>query len=216
MKHRYLLVALSIVLTTSVRAQDLPPIAEKTQGMTRLKGYFPLFWDAGAGKIWLAIPRFNEEFLYVVSQPAGLGSNDVGLDRTQLGSQQVVYFERVGPKILLKAPNLRFRATSENAAEAASVRDAFASSVTWGFTAAAESGDTVLVDATDFIVRDAHGVSRQLREAGQGSFHVDQSRSTVYLPSTRSFPRNTEMEALLTFTTDAPGPHVNEVAADPF
>ena len=216
MMHRLLFIALSIALASPVRAQDLPPIAEKTQGMTRLEGYFPLFWDPDAGKIWLAIPRLNEEFLYVVSQPAGLGSNDIGLDRTQLGSEQVVYFDRVGPKILLKAPNLRFRATSGNAAEEASVRDAFASSVAWGFTAAAESGDSVLVDATDFIVRDGHGVSRRLREAGQGSFHVDQSRSAVYLPSTKSFPENTEMEALLTFTTDAPGQHVNEVAADPF
>jgi hypothetical protein len=197
-------------------AQPLPTIEEKTVGFERMEGFFSMYWDAAGGNVWLEIPRFDEPFLYVVSQPAGLGSNDVGLDRTQLGGERIVHFERVGPKVLLVQPNLDYRAVTENEAERRSVRDAFAPSVVWGFTAAAESGGRVLVNATDFIVRDAHGVVRRLRDTGQGSFGLDASRSTPYLDGTRAFPKNTEMEARLTFTGDNPGRHVREVAADPY
>ncbi len=205
-----------ILLTAAVQAQSLPAIDAETTGFQRHDGYFPIYWDAGEGKLWLEIPRFEEEFLYVVSQPAGLGSNDVGLDRTQLGGQRVVRFERVGPKILLVEPNLRYRASSENPAERASVADAFAPSVVWGFTASAETEGRVLVDATDFVVRDGHGAARALRRSGQGSFSLESSRSAVYPAGTRAFPNNTEMEARLTLTSDDPGAFVREAAADPY
>lgn len=199
----------------STHAQPLPTIEAKTAGFQHHAGFFPIYWDAGEGKIWLEIPRFDGEFLYVVSQPAGLGSNDVGLDRTQLGSERVVRFERVGPKILLAEPNLHFRASSDNPAERASVADAFAPGVVWGFTAAAETDGRVLVDATEFVVRDAHGAARMLRRRGQGSFELDPSRSAVHLPRTKAFPENTEMEARLTLTSEDPGGQVRQVAADP-
>lgn len=213
---KYILCVLISLTVTSTASAQLPSIAEETADMEQMDGYFPLYWDEAEGKIWLEIPRFDVSFLYVVSQPAGLGSNDIGLDRTQLGGERVVHFERMGPKILLVEPNLRFRAVTDNEAERASVRDAFAESVVWGFTAAAATDERVLVDATGFIVRDAHGVQRTLGGSDQGTFQLDPSRSTVYLPTTRSFPDNTEMEARLTFTSDAPGSQVRAVAADPF
>jgi len=123
-------------------------IAKKTEGMRKLPGYFPLYWDAKAGKLWLEIDRWNTEFLHVVSLPAGIGSNDIGLDRGQLGSERIVRFERVGPKVLLIEPNYSFRASGANPDEQRSVEQAFAQSVIWGFTAEAEDGDRVLVDAT--------------------------------------------------------------------
>jgi hypothetical protein len=149
----------------------------------------------------------------------GLGSNPVGLDRGQLGSQRVVRFERTGPKVLLVEPNLDYRAVTDNPAEKRAVREAFASGVVWGFEVAAESddGESVLVDATDFVVRDAHGVVRRLKETEQGTFSLDESRSAPYLDNTKAFPDNTELEARLTFTTDEePGAYVRETAADPY
>lgn len=209
-----LLLALLLSLSPAAPA-PLPTIEEKTAGFERQEGFFPLYWDAAEGRVWLEIPRFEEAFLYAVSLPAGLGSNDVGLDRTQLGGEQLVRFERIGPKILLVAPNLRFRADSESEAERRSVEDAFAPSVVWGFTAAAETGGRVLVDATEFIVRDAHGVVRRLRDTRQGTFRLDVSRSAPHLERTKAFPKNTEMEARLTFVSEDPGAFVREVAADP-
>jgi len=198
--------------------EPLPSIAEKTEDLDRMDGFVPLYWDARAGTLWMEISRFNTPFLYVTSLPAGLGSNPVGLDRGQLGSQRVVQFERTGPKVLLVEPNLDYRATTDNPDEQEAVREAFAPGVVWGFEVGAQSedGETVLVDATDFVVRDAHGVVRRLKETDQGSFSLDESRSAPYLDNVKAFPDNTEMEARLTFTTDEePGEYVQETAADP-
>src|SRR5437870_3042208 len=87
-------------------------IAEKTAGMEKLPGYFTYYWDSKAGKIWLEIDRWETEFLYVNSLPAGVGSNDIGLDRGQLGGQRIVKFSRIGPKVMLTQPNYSFRASS--------------------------------------------------------------------------------------------------------
>ena len=151
----------------------------------------------------------------MVSLPAGLGSNDVGLDRGQLSGERVVRFERVGRRVLLVQPNLRFRASTDNPAEAQAVRDAFAESVVWGFDAAAESDGRVLIDATAFVVRDAHGVADRLRQTGQGSFRLAADRSAAVPEQLKAFPQNTELEARLTFLSDAPGRYVRDVAADP-
>lgn len=199
----------------ALHAQDLPSIAEKTEGAERQDGFLPLYWDAAAGSLYLEIPQLDEELLHVVSLPAGLGSNDVGLDRGQLGGQQVVRFERVGTKVLMVAPNLGARATTDNAAERRAVADAFAEGVVWGFTAVAATDGRVLVDATDFVLHDAHGIADRLRQTGQGSFALDKSRSAVYPPATKAFPQNTELEARLTFTSSDPGGYVRQVAAVP-
>ena len=217
-----LLAALFLACAVPATAQDntddaLPTIAEKTEDMEVEEGFFPLYWDADAGKVWLEIPQMNQEFLYVNSLPIGLGSNDIGLDRGQLGNERVVYFERIGRAVHLVQPNLDYRASTDNPEEAQAVRDAFAKGVLHGFTVAAETGDRVLVDATDFIVRDAHGIVRRLKQTGQGSFSLSDARSAPYLPNLKAFPQNTEMEARLTFTTEGtPGEHVRDTAADPF
>ena len=65
-------------------------------------------------------------------------------------------------------------------------------------------GDKVLVDATDFFLHDAHGVAERLQEAKQGSYHLDAGRSAISMESTKNFPLNTEVESVLTFTTDGP------------
>lgn len=198
-----------------VGAQGGGAIADKTKDTLKLEGYFNLYWDAKAGKLWLEIDKWGTEFLYQSGLAAGVGSNDIGLDRGQLGATRVVRFERSGPKVLLVQENLDFRAVSHDAAEKQAVRDSFAESVLWGFTAAAEENGHVLVDATDFFLRDAHGVSNALKRAKQGAFKLDASRSAIYPANTKNFPRNTEVEATLTFTGDEPGRWVRDVTPDP-
>src|SRR5215203_1408189 len=190
-------------------------ITEKVAGMEKFPGYFPFYWDAKAGKIWLEIDKWNTEFLYVESLPAGIGSNDIGLDRGQLGDSAIVRFDRTGPRVLLVAPNYSFRATTNNADERLAVRDAFAESTLWGFEVAAEEGNRVLVDATKFYLRDVHQVTNTLQRTQQGTYRLEPTRSAFYLPNTKNFPQNTEVETTLTFTGEPTGQFVRQVVPVP-
>ena len=194
--------ATALLSAASAAAKDVPStpsISDKTAGMQAIDGYFPMYWDESAGTLWLEISRFDQEELYLSGLSAGLGSNDIGLDRGQTRSRLVV-FERVGPKIFMVQRNYQFRADSDNADERRTVEDAFATSILWGFTVAAETDGRVLVDTTDFLLRDTHGVVPRLRQDGQ--YRVDPSRSAVYLERTKGFPQNTEIEVTVTFTSE--------------
>ena len=192
---------------------SIPSIEDKTRDMTHLEGFFDLYWDDSAGKLYWEVGLWDKEFLYQVSLASGLGSNPVGLDRGQLGRTHLLEARRVGPTVLLVEPNYRYRARSDNPDEVRAVRDAFAPSTHWGFKVEAESGARVLVDGTDFFLRDSHGIARRLKDAEQGDFELDRSRSVIHLPRTKAFPRNTEIEALLTFTSASPGQLVWSTAA---
>jgi len=193
-----------------------PTITEKVAGMEKLPGYFPFYWDAKAGKVWLEIDKGKSEFLYVESLPAGIGSNDLGLDRGQLGQSHIVRFERTGPKVLLIASNYGYRANSDDADERRAVKDAFAESTLWGFEVAAEEGGRALVDATAFYLRDAHGIPGTLQRSQQGNFRLDPTRCAFYLANTKNFPQNTEVETTLTFTSEGEaGPMVRQVTPIP-
>jgi len=194
---------------------QMPTIGEKTAGMQKLPGYFNLYWDAKQGKLWLEIDKWGTEFLYQSGLPAGIGSNDIGLDRGQLGATRIVRFDRSGPKVLLMQENLEYRAVSNDPDERRAVRDSFAESALWGFTVAAEEKDRALVDATDFFLRDAHHVPEALQRTKQGAFHLEGTRSAIYLANTRNFPLNTEVEATLTFAGAEPGPWVRQVTPSP-
>ena len=187
-----------------VATSESPPSIEETvAAMEKLDGLFPLYWDAAAGTLYMEIDRFDEDVLYVRGLAAGLGSNDIGLDRGQgRGSGDLVRFERVGPKILMLQPNLRYRADSENPDERVAVEDAFAQSVLWGFTVAAETDGRTLVDMTEFLVRDTHDVAATLQPA---QYRLDSSRSVISREHTKAFPKNIILNAVLTFTTQGDG-----------
>ncbi|HTV01587.1 MAG TPA: DUF5117 domain-containing protein, partial [Luteitalea sp.] len=208
---------LAPALTFDAAAQAQPvKISERTRQWTKMDGFVPMYWDELAGRLYLEIAKFDQELLYQTSLPAGLGSNPVGLDRGQLGSTAVVTFQRVGPKVLLTQSNYRFRAISNDAAERQAVADSFARSVLWGFTVAAAEDGRVLVDATDFLLRDAHGVGERLRGANQGTYRLDASRTAFHLPRTKAFPKNSEIETIVTMVTDGPpGPLVSQVTPTP-
>jgi len=203
---------LSLLLSASLHAQA---ITDKVKGMEKFQGFFTFYWDAKAGKVWLEIDKWNSEFLYVESLPAGIGSNDIGLDRGQLGNSAIVRFDRSGPRVLLVAPNYAFRAYTNNADERTAVKDAFAESTLWGFEVAAEEGGRVLVDATNFYLRDVHQVTNTLQRGQQGTYRLDTTRSAFYLPNTKNFPQNTEVETTLTFTGEPTGAFVRQVVPVP-
>lgn len=173
-----------------------PSIEEKTARMKKIDGFVPMYWDEAAGQLFLEVGRLGVEMLHYAGFGSGLGSNDIGIDRGQLAGSRIVVFERVGPRVLLVQPNYRFRARTDNRAEVRAVRDAFARSVLWGFTVAAESEGRVLVDATEWLVRDALNLAPRLRP---GTYRFEPTRSTVYLPGTFGFPKNSEIEVELTF-----------------
>ena len=208
------LVFIPLFIIAQDKKSDVPmkrKISDVTEKMQKIDGFVPLYLNADDGKIYLEISRFNKEFLYQVSLPTGVGSNPIGLDRGQLGNTKVVYFERAGNKILLVQPNFDYRALGNNAAEKRSVEESFAKSVIWGFKIEATEGDRILVDATSFLIRDAHGVADRLNQAKQGSFGFDESRSALYLPNTKGFPKNTEVESTITLTSkSATGRLINE------
>ncbi len=200
-----------------VKAQTTNAIEEKTKHMKPYTGFFNFYWDDSTGKIWLQINKLDTEILYQTSLPAGLGSNDVGLDRGINGTTYIVKLSRVGNKVLMIEPNYAYRAVSGDAAEKRAVEQSFAQSTIWGFTIAAENNGTLLVDATDFLLRDALQVSNRLQSSNQGSYGVDVSRSAMYLPRTKDFPLNTEFETTITFVNrdGKPGNYVSSVTPAP-
>src|SRR4249920_3641627 len=166
------------------RAAAPQTVEDRTAGLKKLDGYFPLYWDERTGGMLLEIARFDSEFLFSSGLSAGLGSNDIGLDRGSGGGSRIVQFQRVGPRVMLVQGNQSFRSSSKNPLERKSVEDSFAKSILWGFTVAAESPNRILVDATDFFLRDVTGAGNSLRP---GNYRVDRTRSAFYLPNTRNF-----------------------------
>ena len=213
--------ALAVLVLSAFASAQI--ISTKTAGMKRIDGYLPLDWDAKAGKLYLEIPHFDADghspdVLYTHSLPYGTGSNDLGLDRGQISRGQLVRFERTGPKVLLVEPNQRFRSTSSDPNEVLAVRQSFPESILYGFKVEAEDpSGAVLVDATEFFLRDAHDVIGTLTRTQQGTYKLDATRSTIALDATKAFPKNTEIESILTFITDGParGEFVRDVTPDP-
>ncbi|HNO92279.1 MAG TPA: DUF5117 domain-containing protein, partial [bacterium] len=190
-------------------------LANKTATMKKYDGYIPYYWDEKSGKIFLEVERWDNDFIYIVGLSHGVGSNDIGLDRGQIGGSRLVRFTRVGPKVLLIESNTYYRANSGDPRERQAVRESFAESILWGFTVDAEEGRRVLVDATSFFMRDAHDVAGTLKSAEQGNYQVDASRSAMYMERTKNFPRNSEFDAVLTFTGGPAGEWLRSVTPSP-
>ena len=190
-------------------------ITEKTKGMKKLPGFFNIYWAESSGKLWLELEDFEKEFLYVNSLTAGVGSNDIGLDRGQLGNQRIVFFKRIGPKVLMIQPNYSYRANTNDKKEKKAVADGFAQSALWGFKVEAEQSGKVLVDATEFFLQDSHGIVDRLKSRKMGSYKVEKSRSAINLPGTMSFQKNTNVETILTYVGTSPGSYVRQVTPTP-
>ena len=192
-------------------SKTISPLDSKTAGLKKFSGFFDFWFDEKQDRIFLLVDRFDSEFMYVESLTAGIGSNDIGLDRNQLGKERVVKFDRRGPKVLLTEVNYGYRAISENKMERLAVEQAFAQSVLWGFQVIAEENGKVLIDLTDFILQDAHEVAGKLRATQQGNYTLDKSRSALYPARIKNFPKNSEFESTLTFTGNPAGNYITTV-----
>jgi hypothetical protein len=183
--------------------------------MSKKDGFVPFYLDEEKGKIYLEISSLDKEFLYVNALTAGVGSNDIGLDRGQLGENRVVEFRRTGNKILLVHKNYGFRAYTDNPYEAKSIQDAFAESVLWGFEIVQKEGEKLIVEGTNFYLQDAHGVAETLTRSRQGTYRVDATRSGLYFQMIKNFPQNTEVEATITLTGTGAGGYLRSVTPTP-
>lgn len=191
-------------------------IAAFTRGMQSFPGFFPIYWDAQKGRMFIEIGKWNQEFLYYPSLAAGMGSNDIGLDRGRLGQQHVVQWERSGNKVLLVAQNYDYRANTANELERRAVAESFARSVLWGFEVAAQDEGRALIDGTSFFLQqDAVGAAQAIARTRQGSYRIDPVRSAFYLPMTKNFPLNTEVEVTTTWTGEGAGAYLQQVVPVP-
>ena len=181
----------------------------------QFKGFFNFSYDESKDKIFLQVDKLDYEFLYVGSLASGVGSNDIGLDRGQLGSEKVVKFIKRGNKLLLVEPNLFYRAKTDNLSEKKSVEQAFAKSVIFGFEIKKTNKNFYEIDFTPFLMHDRHGVAKIIRDSKQGSYKVDKTKSAIEIHNTKAFPENVEFEALLTFSGEAKGSLIKSVTPDP-
>ena len=186
-------------LFLSFSTQGFAQFFKDSKTVIKHEGYVTFYYDESTDKIFLQIENLHQEFLYVNSLSEGIGSNDIGLDRGQLGNTRIVKFMKAGNKLLLIQPNQDYRAITDNLEEKKSVEQAFAKSVIHGFVIKETNQGKYLVDATSFFMRDAHGVQGRLSARKQGSYSLDKSRSAINLERTKAFPKNVEFDVMLTF-----------------
>ena len=187
------------LLFLSFSTQGFAQFFKDNKNITRYDGYFTFYYDNSNDKIFLEIEKLEKEFLYVNALSEGVGSNDIGLDRGQLGNTRVVKFIKAGNKLLLIQPNQYYRAITDNIEEKKSVEQAFAKSILKGFVIKETKNGKYLVDATSFFIRDAHGVMGRLSAKKQGKYTLDKSRSAINLERTKAFPKNVEFDVMITF-----------------
>jgi hypothetical protein len=230
MKLRTLLFFL-VLLAATGRAQrggearPAASLAAVVKDLPKSEGFYTYYYDDKTGKIYLEIDkdRLGQEFLYFTSLPEGVGNG--GPERGQ-ASAVIVKFVKVGPKIFLLQPNYGYRAVNGNPAEQKDVADAFSQSILWGFSPAAVEDNKFLIDLTPFVVRDALKIGDRIGSGrgnpgaafaatanpgrgggggGAAGYRLDETRSAVYIENTKNFPKNTELEALITFAGGAGG-----------
>ena len=210
----------NVSLSCAQVAKETAPadnIAARTAGLKKQDGFLPYYWDAKKGMLLveLSAAAREREFLYFVGLGSGVGSTSLFADRGTIERGVVCRFLQVGSRVLVIAQNTSFRAERGSSDLKKSVELSFPTSVLAALPIEAEQDGTLLVDAKSLVVRDAADLLSQMRrptqavngqmvrqEARDSTWKLDDGRSVVDLDASGSFPRNTEIEALLTFTND--------------
>ncbi|MDU8886187.1 zinc-dependent metalloprotease [Yeosuana sp. MJ-SS3] len=187
----------------------------KGKSLKSYKGFFNFYYEEAQDKIYLEVETLDNEFLYVNSLVTGIGSNDIGFDRGQIGDQRVVKFIRRGDKLLLVQPNQNYRAVTDNELEKKSVEQAFAQSVLFGFEIKSQTAGKFIIDFSPFLLQDAHGILDTLARKNEGNYTLDLSKSAMSLERTKAFPKNVEFETLLTFKGEPKGKNIKSVTPTP-
>lgn len=207
-------IKLLIILTLSISLSTSAQFLEKKEGLKEYKGLFNFHYNENEDEIYLEVDSLDQEFLYTHFLTTGVGSNDIGLDRGQLGGAEVVKFQKAGNKLLLVQPNQDYRAITDNIAEKESVAEAFAKSVIFGFEIKEKKDGKYIIDFTPFLMQDAHGIAEKLKKGSYGTYKLEKSKSALSLDRTKAFPENVEFEALLTFEGEPKGGTINSVVPD--
>lgn len=201
-----------ILLLTSFSVPGTAQFLSEKENLKKQEGFFNFHYNEKKDEIYLEVDKLDTEFLYVHFLTSGLGSNDIGLDRGQLGNEAVVKFQKSGNKLLLVQPNQKYRAETDNKLEKQSVEQAFAKSVLYGFEIKEEKDSVYVIDFTPFLMEDAHDVAGRLKRGSYGTYKLDKSKSALSLERTKAFPENVEFEALLTFEGEPKGRALYSVA----
>jgi hypothetical protein len=210
---------LVVAQTPAQSAGEKITLASRVAGLEKRDGFIPYYWDEKKGAILLELSpaALAREFLYFNALGSGIGSPEVFADRSSFAGAGLCRFRRVGMRVLVIQENTDFRATAGSAELKHSVEFSFPTSVLAALPIEAEQDGTVLVNASPLLMRDATDLLSQLRrptravggtlvrqESSQGaSWRLDADRSVVDLEHTGSFPLNTEVEMLMTFTSDS-------------
>jgi hypothetical protein len=176
----------------------------------RIEGFIPMLWDANQGKLYFELSSFDKDILYFSSIAKGSGSGSVGFEWAGGGEGGVIQFQRIGPKVMVVQKNLRFRAGNGGAGLEKSVEESFPDSILASLPVVRLDGNKVIVDATPLVIRDAEGFANAGGRGGRGgglqevpdgrtTWQFDANRSSIFLPRTKGFPKNTEVEVTVTY-----------------
>ncbi len=203
-----------LILSVLFIAPVWASLDSETKGFTKQAGFIDVYTNASTNQLYLGVDKQLGEHIYYPSLARGLGSNDIGLDRGQLGESMLTSFEGRGDRVLLKQHNLNYRGTSQNALENLAVEEAFADHILYSFKVVAEDDEQWLIDATAFVLADHYGVADRLKNQKQGSYKANADRSKIFAKRTKAFETNTELEAAVAFIGGGAGQYVRDVAAN--
>ena len=194
-------------------AQQRPgpkPFAEVTKGAEVRTGFFDTYEKDD--KLWIAVPRelLGKDFLMEMKLAQGIGANGLyGGTMLNLFEANIMTLERRGDQIFLLQKPSRFTGGRDAAVNRA-VDLTFAPSVIDAARIESFRQDSaMLIDVTNWFVSDLSGIGQGVRFAvapsGPGQpppVPFDRPRS--YVESVKSFPRNTNIRARLTFRPTNP------------
>jgi hypothetical protein len=177
------------------------------------EGFFTT-WTKKENFYWEIKPaQMKKPFLMNAHFARGIGSS------FQLGGLPIAdgmcQFERQGDRVFLMLPNVRITASGPDSAYRRAVDNAVGASVVQSFKIEGEKDSTVLIDMASFFVSDGLDLSTRLRQGTNKTFRFDKDRSAV--TSNKTFPKNVEVEALLTYApTDRDGLNLTSVPDNRF
>jgi hypothetical protein len=173
------------------------PWATVTKDTKKKEGFFTVY--EGPDKILFEVKKeqLDQDFLGVFSMAQGMGAYFIlgGLPV----NDRLLAFQRNGNNLLLLDKNQLFTAPKGSAYEKA-MELSLGHSVLASLKIESErdSGKAMLVDMTEVFVSDLTDISSFMQQVFQGPVRFDKSRSA--LTQTKAFPKNVEIEALLTYS----------------
>lgn len=176
---------------------------EVIKDFQKIEGLFTFYTKADENKVYMEITpeQFEQTYMCNITRSAGDGTYyDNGADKGEFPFE----FKRIGKKIYLMQINLRFRADTTSTLFRAIERGV--SNSIFG-TAKIESEPeketkAVLVDLSAFFIQDISNTGYFLGKKSKLEYSFDKDNS--YLGEIKSFPLNSEIDAVYHFTTKKP------------